>query len=101
MLVSNQRPLPCEVCEAYSTASYYIQVFRIFMPISSFTGSMSSYRLLVFSAPVTARLQQASLSTFYDVARSSGAQLLGHPIKEVHFRFASARTPSFCEAFGS
>ncbi len=59
MLGSNQRPLPFEVCKAYSNAFYYTGAFRILMPISPFRGSMFSYRLLVFSAQVAARLQQA------------------------------------------
>jgi len=62
MLVSNQRPLPCEVCQADHNASCLIEVFRIVTPTSPLTESMFSYHLLVFSAQVAAQLQHADLS---------------------------------------
>ena len=52
--LSNQRPLPCEVCKVDSSTSCTIGTFRILMPSSPFTGRIFSYRLLVFSAQVAA-----------------------------------------------
>ena len=57
MLVSNQRPLPCEVCRAGPNAPRCIKTFSILTPISPSAWSMFSCRLLLFSIPVAAWLQ--------------------------------------------
>ena len=57
MLVSNQRPLPCEVCRAGPNAPRSIKTFSILTPISPSAWSMFSCRLLLFSIPVAAWLQ--------------------------------------------
>ena len=57
MLVSNQRPLPCEVCRAGSNASCSIGKFSILTPIPTSAWSMFSWRFLMFSTPAAAGLQ--------------------------------------------
>ncbi len=57
MLVSNQRPLPCEVCRAGSNTPCSIEKFSILTPIPPSTWSMFFCRFLAFSTPVAAWLQ--------------------------------------------
>jgi hypothetical protein len=57
MLVSNQRPLPCEVCRAGPNTPCSIRTCTILTPISPSAWSMFSCRFLLFSTPVAAWLQ--------------------------------------------